>query len=254
MRLWPFVAPFTALCTATLVYGALGPANDLVLEKRTLRLPKWPKRLNGYRVGLLADLHVRDEYSVALCQRAVAAVLEERPDVVVIAGDFVGWYKPSSPWLLAEVLSPFRELPGYAIGVPGNHDYWEGDPRLLKPVLEGLGIRLLRNEVFRKDGVAFVGIDSANALAADPFAPMASVAGEDAVIAVWHEPDMVEYLPEGAALMLSGHSHGGQFRFPWGGRRCIRAAGRSMWRATTRTRPHRCTCRAASGRRGLLQD
>ena len=216
MRLWPWVAPLTAAGVATLVYGALGPANDLVLERRTLRLPKWPERLNGYRIGLLADLHVRDEFSVALCQKAVAAILNERPDVVVIAGDFVAWYKPSSPWLLEEVLSPFRAMPGYAIGVPGNHDYWEGDPRLLEPVLDDLGITLLRNEVFRKDGIAFAGIDSANALASDPFSTMAQAKGESPIVAIWHEPDLVDVLPDGAALMLSGHSHGGQFRFPWG--------------------------------------
>lgn len=216
MRLWPWVAPFTAACVGTLVYGVVGPANQLVLEKRTLRLPKWPKHLNGYRIGLLADLHVRDEFSVKLCRRAVDAVLDEKPDIVVIAGDFVAYYKASSPWLLEEVLAPFREMPGYAIGVPGNHDYWDGDPRLLEPVLEDLGIVLLRNEVYRADGIAFVGIDSANALASDPFTPMKAAAGESPVVAIWHEPDMVDYLPDGAALMLSGHSHGGQFRFPWG--------------------------------------
>ena len=36
------------------------------------------------------------------------------------------------------------------------------------------------------------------------------------IIALWHEPDVVDHLPKGAALMLSGHSHGGQFTFPGG--------------------------------------
>jgi predicted MPP superfamily phosphohydrolase len=38
----------------------------------------------------------------------------------------------------------------------------------------------------------------------------------DPVIVLWHEPDAVDLLPSGAHLMIAGHSHGGQWRFPWG--------------------------------------
>jgi hypothetical protein len=83
-------------------------------------------------------------------------------------------------------------------------------------VLEELGIKLLRNEIYHLDGIAWVGIDSAIALASDPFSAMGAIEAEETAVVIWHEPDFVEMLPEGAALMLAGHSHGGQFRFPWG--------------------------------------
>jgi hypothetical protein len=35
-------------------------------------------------------------------------------------------------------------------------------------------------------------------------------------LAIWHEPDAVRFLPAVFDLMLSGHSHGGQFVFPGG--------------------------------------
>jgi uncharacterized protein len=35
-------------------------------------------------------------------------------------------------------------------------------------------------------------------------------------VIVWHEPDAVDALPAGPDLMVSGHSHGGQFLAPWG--------------------------------------
>lgn len=216
MRWWPWITGFTAACAATLVYGAVGEANRLRLERRTVHLKHWPKTLSGYRIGLLADLHLRDRYSVRLSKWAVEALVHEQPDFVVIAGDFVGSWKPESAWLLGEVLTPLKDFRGRVIGVPGNHDYWDGDPRLLKPVLDELGILLLRNEIYRFDGITWVGIDSANALSADPFSTMAEVWDEHPVIVVWHEPDAVDWLPRGADLMLSGHSHGGQFRFPWG--------------------------------------
>ena len=44
-----------------------------------------------------------------------------------------------------------------------------------------------------------------------------SSATSDPIIALWHEPDLVDMLPPGRALLqLSGHSHGGQFKFPFG--------------------------------------
>lgn len=216
MRLWPWATAFGAASAATLIYGALEVANRVSLERWALPLPRWPADKAGFRIGFIADLHVRDEHSVSLVRRATDLLLSEQVDVYVIGGDFVASYRPESPWQLERALSGFREASAPVLGVPGNHDYWDGDPRLLHPVLEDLGIRLLRNQVYRENGVTWVGIDSANALAADPFTTMMQVQTECPVVAIWHEPDVVDYLPSGAALMLSGHSHGGQFRFPWG--------------------------------------
>jgi len=219
MRLWPWVGAFSSAGLATLVYGALVEAHRLVLEKRTLRLPAWPARMNGYRIALLADLHVRDQYTVALTQRAVELALAEAPDVVAIAGDFVGYWKGDSLDLLSEALFQLLLMDGRVVAVPGNHDYWDGDPSPLEHALPELGITLLRNEVASVGGVVWAGMDSANAFASDPFSTMARahmLSEREPIIALWHEPDVVDQLPEGAALMLSGHSHGGQFMFPWG--------------------------------------
>ncbi|HEY3781611.1 MAG TPA: metallophosphoesterase [Fimbriimonadaceae bacterium] len=216
MRWWPWVSAFAAASAATLIYGAVHAANQLVVERRTLRLPRWPADKNGYRIALIADLHVRDRYSAALCRRAAEAMIEEEPDMFIIAGDFVNNYRLNFAWLLEEALGPLRNFKGRVLGVPGNHDYWEGDPRVLGPVLEELGIKLLRNETYHCDDIAWVGVDSAIALAADPFSLMAELKPDETGVVLWHEPDFVEMLPVGAALMLAGHSHAGQFRFPWG--------------------------------------
>jgi uncharacterized protein len=216
LRWWPWITALTAASTATLVYGAVHAANQLVVERKTLRLPQWPASKDGYKIALIADLHVRDRYSAALCRRAVELMIEEEPDMYVIAGDFVNNYRHNFAWLLEAALEPLKAHKGRVLGVPGNHDYWEGDPRVLQPVLKELGIKLLRNEIYHLDDIAWVGIDSAIAFASDPFSTMAQLKRDEAAVVIWHEPDFVEMLPVGAALMLAGHSHGGQFRFPWG--------------------------------------
>lgn len=203
---------------ATLAYGSLVEARRLVLERRTLRLRGWPSHLRGTRIALLADFHLHDAPSVELAERAVAMALDEAPDMVVLAGDLITVWKPEVVAMLGRVLEPMLLMHGSVVAVPGNHEYFRGTPALLQPVFDELGIRLLRNEVWKHGGIQWVGVDSANAGKADPFAPMAQAFEdpESPVVVVWHEPDMVEWLPRGAALMLSGHSHGGQFTFPWG--------------------------------------
>jgi hypothetical protein len=198
-----------------LAYGALVEAKRLVVERHTLRLRQWPERLRGFRIAVLADLHLRGKNSLVLAQRAVAMALDESPDMVVLPGDIIGYWQPSTPWLIGEALEPLLLMQGSAVAVPGNHEYWQGDACLMEPILAELGVKLLRNEPWIHDEITWVGIDSGVEGEANPFLAMQLIEKKP-VITLWHEPDMVDYLPEGSALMISGHSHGGQFRFPGG--------------------------------------
>lgn len=218
MKLWPWITGIAAGSAAWLVYGALVEANKLVVERKKLNLPGWPERLAGFKIALLADLHVRDTYSMDLCHRAVGAALDEDPDMVVIAGDLVGYWKETSLPMLEAVLEPLLIMNGAVLAVPGNHDYWAGDAARLEPVLDQLNIRFLRNESWTRAGVRWVGIDSLNADKADPFRAFGNSPDTEGspTVVIWHEPDAVDLLPLGAHLMLAGHSHGGQWIFPGG--------------------------------------
>lgn len=196
-----------------LVYGALVESKRLTLERRDIHLPHWPKRLDGYRIAVLGDLHVCDEYSVETAQRAVAMALDESPDMVAIPGDFVSYWKGETPWLLERVLEPLLLMSGNVVAIPGNHDHYV-PIEWLESVLEEFNIRLLQNESWLHESITWVGIDSFNAGKSDPAKAMHGV-GHEPIVALWHEPDLVEQLPKGACLQISGHSHGGQFRFPF---------------------------------------
>lgn len=199
-----------------LVYGALVEAKRLVLERRTLRLPDWPPRLNGLRIAHISDLHLRDEYSLELAVRAAQMVADEQPDVVAITGDFVGYWKAESPWLIEQALAPLVGTNAPILAVPGNHDHFFDGVRYLRPILDELGVRLLQNECVAECGVQWVGVDSANMHRADVSVAFVDARADFPTIVLWHEPDLVDRLPRRCALMLAGHSHGGQFLAPWG--------------------------------------
>lgn len=229
----------------TLLYGALVEANRLVVERLRLRLPLWPRGRDGYMVAVLGDFHLRDPGSVDLARKALELAIAECPDAICLVGDYIEDWRPGIEAMLCEALEPMARFPGPRIAVPGNHDHRGGSVERLRPIFDCLGIKLLLNEFHIEDGIVWVGIDSANEMECDPFSPMMALSealdcqpnstppgpsplagtshpetGEGVpglpIIALWHEPDVVDWLPAGAAIMLSGHSHGGQFTFPWG--------------------------------------
>ncbi len=206
-----------AVSAAWLVYGCLVESRRLVVERRKLRLPMWPGSMAGYRVAVLADLHIGHEYSVELAERAVAMAIDEQPQAVVLAGDVISRGFPDAAAHAEAVLRPLCALDTPVIAVFGNHEAECGARRLVA-AYERLGIRLLRNQACRTpDGVVWAGVDSARLCVHDPAEAMRQARALDGpIVAVWHEPDMVECLPPGAALMLAGHSHGGQWVFPGG--------------------------------------
>lgn len=136
--------------------------------------------------------------------------------MIVIAGDFIGRWKEDSVDLLVSGFSELERMQGRVLAVPGNHDYYGGEPSIIRYILGEFGVRLLRNEVVIQDGIQWLGIDSMNAEEAMPAATFAQSLSIEPKIVLWHEPDMVDHLPAQANLMLSGHSHGGQFLTPWG--------------------------------------
>lgn len=216
MKLKNLLFGLGAASAATLVYGALYEANKLTIERANLRLKRWPERMAGFRIALMGDFHLRDQYTVDMGRKAVALALEEEPDMVLLLGDYVGYWQETSEDMLHEVFSPLLLMNGNVVGVPGNHDRWNAPEGALNRIFQELNIKLLRNEIWRHQGVAWVGIDSTNALKADPIKALRQLKDSDAPIILWHEPDCADVLPDMGALMVSGHSHGGQFTFPWG--------------------------------------
>ncbi|HVT12052.1 MAG TPA: metallophosphoesterase [Fimbriimonadaceae bacterium] len=211
LRDWAFLVGGAS--AGLLAYGALYESRRLVIERRTLALPRWPDYLSGFTLALLGDFHLRDRYSMELAQRAVAVALDADPDMVVLIGDFVGYWKPDSARMLGELLEPMLMMNGNAVAVPGNHEYWRGSPDLLAPILDELNVKFLRNQNWKHQGINWIGIDSANMRRHRPLQAIENMPDGPSIV-LWHEPDPIDQLPFRANLMLSGHTHGGQWKFP----------------------------------------
>jgi predicted MPP superfamily phosphohydrolase len=159
--------------------------------------------------------------------------MQEKPDLVVITGDLID-YDPASLAILRRLLQPVVSAtpPDGVAAIFGNHDYHEYSWRHVGPrsarrsihrrlvqTVQGLGIRLLRNEQLRvrRNGsqLIVVGMDEMWTHRADAAKAFAGVTPNEPVICLQHNPDGIEFLrPYPWQYMLCGHTHGGQARLP----------------------------------------
>lgn len=187
----------------------------------TARLDGLPAGAPPLRLLLLSDIHVSGpDMPPERLARIVEQANRLRPDVVLIAGDFVSEKRTATRlYSAAEAIAPLATLkaPLGKIAVPGNHDHWFGIADVRRE-LERAGFTVLANAAMRAGPLAIGGIDDDFTGRADLSATLAAVnrLGGGRVL-LSHSPDPFPDLPAGFGLMLAGHTHCGQIRYPWGG-------------------------------------
>lgn len=188
------------------------------VEPRWLKFREIPIEWDGpaVRVGLLSDLHFGSPG--APIEAALDALNAARPDVVVLLGDFVihgvvgGRFQ--EPEAAAPALARLKAPLG-VYAVLGNHDWWHGGEQV-RAALEKAGIKVLENESADLGAFRLAGL--ADEWTRRPDAAKVLKRSRKPVLAATHGPDVFPDLPEGFALVVAGHTHGGQVRLPIIGR------------------------------------
>lgn len=214
----------SALTTAFGGVGSYAYAHDvepvsIETVNLELRLPRLNPAFDGYRLVQISDIHMGTGMTGAQLTRIVEMVKAEQPDAIALTGDYVthGDIQPLLP-PLAEALSQLKAKDG-AFAILGNHDHWT-NPTAIRKMLTNSGIIDLTNTVHtlqRGDSILHLaGVDDYWEQKADIDAVMAQMTGDGCAVLLAHEPD---YADVSAAtgrfdLQISGHSHGGQVRWP----------------------------------------
>jgi hypothetical protein len=193
-----------------------------------LRLDRWPRAYDGFRLALVSDLHAGTPHvGVEQVERVAQLVDAEGPDLVALLGDYVddeaAFSQAVRPADVAGALARIRAPLGL-VAVLGNHDWRTGGEAVRAALLEA-GITVLEDRArqLRSARVPLwvVGLADATERIPDLPAAFAEVPQEAALIVLSHDPDLFPRVPATAALTLSGHTHGGQIDVPVLKRRVI---------------------------------
>jgi hypothetical protein len=188
------------------------------LAEAKLVPPGWPRRLAPLRVLLITDIHAGIFLHPEILRAVVVSSMRAKPHLVVLGGDIVTGHVQEVHEIL-NALAPLAEAPLGAWFCYGNHDYFGGDREELRSSLKSVGIVTLRNEAVRlqHENGSFIlgGIDDL-ILGRPNWDEMITPWGVPHLLMA-HNPDhFYQAQAFGVALTLSGHTHGGQVRFPKG--------------------------------------
>ncbi len=188
-------------------------ACSLRLKLRSYRMHSG-KIKTPLRLLVLSDLH---SSRFGKDQRKLLTLVEEtQPDFILFPGDTVDDVLPREP-ALQLVGSLAQNHP--CLLVTGNHEYRTYDMPALKKQLTELGVMVLENRSAGSDQVVVHGLEDPEGVE-DLFAARLEELGKNVDsgrfnILLTHRPERFEeYIPYGFDLVLSGHTHGGQWRLP----------------------------------------
>lgn len=212
-RLLQVAAILAVVALAVLLYAWRTARQDPVVRQATVEMARWPAGAAPLRVALLSDIHIGNRTTdTDRLERIVAQVNALRPDLVLLAGDYIAGHDRGSSARLAPMLAPLKRLsaPLGAVAVLGNHDWWTGAPDVVA-ALEAAGVTMADNRVVRRGPVAIAGIG-------DTFTNHDRIVPVLAALRSWrgpsfaltHSPEVSDMLPPGIGLVLAGHTHCGQ--------------------------------------------
>ncbi len=218
----------TAGVGALLGGGVVAQAYGLEVARHTLPMAGLRAPV---RVAVLSDLHYGPWIRARSVAHWVDATLRARPDLILLPGDFVDVDLSVRPDALLTQLARLRAPLG-VFGSWGNHDYgsfglfsrrfartraradWQGVRAQFTAWLAEADVRVLNNTSTRvRDDLALAAVDDLWYGAPDLARALAGLSGTPTLL-MSHNPDLLPEVPDWVDLTVSGHTHGGQVRFP----------------------------------------
>ncbi len=198
--------------TGAATYGVAYERHRIGVTEASLPVSGLPAPLDGLRLGFLTDIHHSRMVAAEDVTAAVQLTLAQKPDLIVLGGDYVTLGDRAFVGPVAELLAPLQ-APHGVFAILGNHDDDRDMPAaLIRQKIEVLKDVRTRLEV-RGERLVLAGVRFWTRRLEDITRVLRKAV--DTVILLAHDP---RRLTEAAALnvpaVLSGHTHGGQVVIP----------------------------------------
>ena len=213
--------PILGLTSSAKASGIFTARKPEIIEQ-DIFLKRLPSEFDGYRIAQISDLHVGLTIRRDFVEEVVALTNEAEPDSITLTGDIMDGTVP----LLADDMEPIKQLKAKdnVYFITGNHEYYSGALPWVEYFANAGFITLLNENHVIKRGdaqIAMCGINDRSAHRiipdhqSDAFKATENLPPGMCKVMLAHQPRSVYDVEKvDCDLMLSGHTHGGQF-FPW---------------------------------------
>ncbi|SFC12522.1 hypothetical protein SAMN04488102_103140 [Alkalibacterium subtropicum] len=218
---------FLVLSIAALVYIYI-QTYMIDISHYTITIPKLSKTMQGKKIVHLSDLHLNPKTNKSFVETILDTTEKQEPDYIFLTGDLV------QAGLDDFVDTPLRRFveecakiaPTYA--VTGNHDIMSGSFSDYQFILETADVKLLIDEAVvlpegSAEGITLMGLTERQDQSSLPQPILGPITLTKEMvdlpkILLAHRPEyFVHYMLDKTKtpdLILSGHTHAGQFRLP----------------------------------------
>jgi predicted MPP superfamily phosphohydrolase len=198
--------------TGTATYGVAYERHQIGVTNTLLPMSGLPAPLDGLRIAFLTDIHHSQTVPADDVTAAVNLALAQKPDLIVLGGDYVTFGDRAYVGPVAELLAPLR-APHGVFAVLGNHD----DDRDMPAALEAQKIEVLKDArtrlEIRGERLDLAGLRFWTRRPEHVARVLRN--SSDTVLMLAHDPRrLVEAAKLGVPAVLSGHTHGGQVVIP----------------------------------------
>ena len=200
------------VATGAGVHGFLYQRHHLELTRAVLPVSGLPPALRGLRIGVMTDIHRSQAVPHELVAGAVHMLMAEKPDVIVLGGDYISFGDRRYVQRAADALAGLS-APHGVLAVMGNHD----DDRDMPAALAAKGFTVLRDArtrlTIRGEPIEFAGIRFWTYKVAEIAHVLRGALPLTFLLA--HSPKRVlEAQQLAVPAVISGHTHGGQIVLP----------------------------------------
>lgn len=192
----------------------------LDIRKETITGTKITPAFNNFKIIQFSDTHIGFHYTLEQFNELVKKINALKPDLIVFTGDLVD--KPDKYNWNNNLTRALRALhANYGkLWIYGNHDHGGYGTEIIQDVMQQADFKLLKNDhtVIEKDNdrIVLAGIDDVMLGKPNLNKTLKNVNPDLFTILLAHEPDYADTVVDFPVdIQLSGHSHGGQVRFPF---------------------------------------